>query len=299
MAELPAMPLWTDAYLGDTHHLSTVEHGAYLLLLIAGWRRGGWLPDDEKQLAKIAGLKGVNWTRAWGTLRGFFFSANGKLFQKRQLDELAQSRKRSKAGRKNADARWNRDQPGLPLGDQQSELQSDQHTELKSEDLPKADKPLKTKKQADATAMPSQCYQNQNQNQEKETTLTGGKETDDEDVFAIPTKRARQLPKDWAPPPVDDLTETVRARVVTWEPGEYEIQCEQFADHWRGTGKPMIDWDATLRTWLNKHHGYRRPMRNGNGGGKPSGWGPTVGFDEVDTPMKDITPHRHIGGPND
>jgi hypothetical protein len=38
MAEFPALPLWTDAYLGDTRHLSQSEHGAYLLLLITAWR---------------------------------------------------------------------------------------------------------------------------------------------------------------------------------------------------------------------------------------------------------------------
>ena len=50
MAEFPAMQIWTDAYLGDTSHLSTTEHGAYFLLLMAMWRNGGSLPNDDAML---------------------------------------------------------------------------------------------------------------------------------------------------------------------------------------------------------------------------------------------------------
>ncbi len=63
MAEFPALPLWTDAYLADTRHLSTVEHGAYLLLLMEAWRRPHCdLPDDDKILARLAGLSPDEWT---------------------------------------------------------------------------------------------------------------------------------------------------------------------------------------------------------------------------------------------
>jgi len=62
MAEFPALPLWTDAYLADTRHLSTLEHGAYLLLLMEAWRRPHCdLPDDDKLLARLAGLGADEW----------------------------------------------------------------------------------------------------------------------------------------------------------------------------------------------------------------------------------------------
>jgi uncharacterized protein YdaU (DUF1376 family) len=71
MTEIPAMLLWTDAYLGDTSHLSTFEHGAYLLILMAMWRAGGSLPDDDKTLARCAKVTLDKWRRISPQIRAF------------------------------------------------------------------------------------------------------------------------------------------------------------------------------------------------------------------------------------
>ena len=53
MAEFPALPLWTDAHLADTSHLSDAEQGRYLLMLMAMWRAPGCrLPNDDIWLAR-------------------------------------------------------------------------------------------------------------------------------------------------------------------------------------------------------------------------------------------------------
>jgi uncharacterized protein YdaU (DUF1376 family) len=53
LAEFPALPLFTDAYLADTEHLSDAEHGIYLKILMIMWRSPNCrLPNDDKWLAR-------------------------------------------------------------------------------------------------------------------------------------------------------------------------------------------------------------------------------------------------------
>jgi uncharacterized protein YdaU (DUF1376 family) len=88
MAEFPALPLWTDAYLGDTTHLKTIEHGAYLLLLMTAWRtRDCTLPDDDRLLARYARCQSNQWKRMRPVLSEFFEIKNGFWTQKRLRDE--------------------------------------------------------------------------------------------------------------------------------------------------------------------------------------------------------------------
>jgi uncharacterized protein YdaU (DUF1376 family) len=98
MAEFPALPLWTDAYLGDTTHLTTIEHGAYLLLLIAAWRSGDTrLPDDDKKLARYARLTPGQWARIKPTILDFFHVADGWWTQRRLTDEAVAVRQKRQA----------------------------------------------------------------------------------------------------------------------------------------------------------------------------------------------------------
>ena len=73
MADYPALPLWTDAYLADTRHLTTRQHGAYLLLLMEAWRRPTCsLPDDDGLLARLSGLSAAEWAEDGGEVLAFF-----------------------------------------------------------------------------------------------------------------------------------------------------------------------------------------------------------------------------------
>lgn len=66
------MPLYVGSYIQDTAHLSTEEHGAYLLLLMQCWSNGGHLPDDDERLRRITRMDKAPWNRSKGVLREFF-----------------------------------------------------------------------------------------------------------------------------------------------------------------------------------------------------------------------------------
>ena len=86
MSKAPAMPMYWDAYLADTTHLTTEEHGVYMLLLAAMWRRNGYVPDDDKDNARILGLTPAKWRKAkarlLATISGFKVE-NGSITQEK------------------------------------------------------------------------------------------------------------------------------------------------------------------------------------------------------------------------
>lgn len=98
------MPWHIGKYLADTMHLTTEQHGAYLLLLAAGWMRHGQLPSDDAQLAAIARLPLKRWLAMRPVISAFFTVSPDGWSQKRQIEELgkaiALTNARSEAGKK-------------------------------------------------------------------------------------------------------------------------------------------------------------------------------------------------------
>ena len=96
-----------DKYLGDTLALTTEQHGAYFLLLLAMWKAGGVLPDDDTKLASIAKLTATRWRAMSPTIRAFLRSdGSGGLTQKRLVIELRKAAQHVTAGQKGARMRW-------------------------------------------------------------------------------------------------------------------------------------------------------------------------------------------------
>jgi len=97
MAASPFMPLYIADYMADTAHLTTLEHGAYLLLIMTYWQRGEALPDDDKKLARIVGLQGRNWKRVRAEIEPFFDFRDGKWVHQRIEKQLSVMRSQRRA----------------------------------------------------------------------------------------------------------------------------------------------------------------------------------------------------------
>ncbi len=106
MSSRPWMPLYVADYLGDTGHLSTLEHGAYLLLIMHYWQAGG-LPEDEAKLRRIARLSVKDWCDVRDTISELFEEGWRHKRVDLELSKAAEMLiKRSAAGKMGAAARY-------------------------------------------------------------------------------------------------------------------------------------------------------------------------------------------------
>lgn len=100
------MPFLVQKYLADTMHLSTEQHGAYLLLLIHAWMNDGALPIDADKLRRISRMDRDAWSAQKDDVLAFFHEQDGMLRQKRLDIELARAKEnvqqRSAAGKASA-----------------------------------------------------------------------------------------------------------------------------------------------------------------------------------------------------
>lgn len=89
------MPLYVADYLADTTHLNTEQHGAYLLLLMACWKRGGELPNDPGMLSAMTKLSPASWRKNAAVLLDFFTIDGGVLVHGRVREEAEKAQRLS------------------------------------------------------------------------------------------------------------------------------------------------------------------------------------------------------------
>lgn len=103
------MPWYVADYLADTAHLTTEQHGAYCLMLMAAWKRDGSLPKDDTQLAAVSRLSANRWKTHKTVLLEFFIEEPTRYVHKRVTQERLKaqenSNKKATAGAKGGAAK--------------------------------------------------------------------------------------------------------------------------------------------------------------------------------------------------
>lgn len=120
------MPVYIGDYLADTMRLTTLQHGAYFLLMLEYWRQGP-LPDDMDELSAIARADRKVWDKSiWPTLKRFFSKGeDGLLHQKRADIELAHAQSVSNKRRDAVQQRRDRSSTKVKQNDNKSPTNED------------------------------------------------------------------------------------------------------------------------------------------------------------------------------
>lgn len=254
MATLPWFAFDREAYVSNTMHLTTEEHGAYLLLMLTYYGTGKPLPGYERALASIAKVSLDRWAILSVALRPFFVedtTEHGSIWRHERIEAelLAASSKHAAAVAKSKaanEARYGkkaaRDAPSIPQG---------------------APKPTRSKKSAPSNPAPSHEHApskpepSSNDPHLQEPTLSNervvaGAKNDDNPAKAIEESKEESfnplgttLPETWVPSAIDQET----AKAYGLEPIDIETEVLTFHAYNAQHGTFSKNWSATWQMW--------------------------------------------------
>lgn len=139
MSQAPSMPVFVDAMLADTLHLTRGELGAYHLILYATWRNNGEpLEDDGDRMARICRATPAEWRKIRDVLAPFFDLGGGTWRQKRLEKEWGYVVDRASRARRNGQTggrpRQTQNEPsGFPEENPERTQRQSPHTHTQSQ----------------------------------------------------------------------------------------------------------------------------------------------------------------------
>lgn len=122
-------------YTSNTLHLTTRQHGGYILLICAAWAARGYLPGTDVALMAITKLSKREWAEDGPVLKTFLTATEDGWMHERVAfewqDAQALIEAKSKAGKKGARNRWKGRASGNAMAlPSSSQKQTDSHQQL-------------------------------------------------------------------------------------------------------------------------------------------------------------------------
>jgi uncharacterized protein YdaU (DUF1376 family) len=220
MAEFPALPLWTDAWVADTHHLTHAQRGAFMDLLILMWRTPGCsVPDDDAWIMAHLPMLEADFYRDLKPLINDLCQRNatGRICQKRLTREFAYVTAHREKQRVRANKRWANEkarcQGNATSGNAPTPIPPNTTSELRSSVVVHAASPRATRWPAD-----------------------------------------RPVPQDWIL-----LAKASRTAQMLPE-ANLALEAETFANYWAGksgANATKLDWRKTWINWALRAKGIR------------------------------------------
>jgi len=224
------LPLYIGDYLGDTMHLSTLEHGAYLLLLMAYWKNSGPIPSDDKRLAAMVRMSLSDFQAIRSALEPFFQEENG-VWRNKRADKEIKKWFDLKDDRGFGSAIVNFEKNGVPIPERYAEryanraLSGTQTGTLKPPPSP----------------LPSPLPSSSTLPKPSLTIVPSG------------TGSKRVASQQFQKPSFDDVQSYCISRGNRIKPQAFLAFYE--SNGWRVGKNPMRNWKAAIVTWENKEQG--------------------------------------------
>lgn len=216
MSAPASIPVFGDAYLADTQHLTLEEHGAYFKLMIVAWRSHGCaLPDDDKRIATMLGIGAKKWAALRPAVMAFWTLTEAGWQQKRLLKEYIWATDKAKRNSEAAAARW---------GAKPQETNEPEHANASADAsangyAPPPPPPKKAQK----------------------------------DKPSVPRERVSpiRLPMDWQPS-ADDIAYAQQRGIGRTQAGDI---AEDFRTYWtlgKGRNTTHLNWSKAWQTWIRR-----------------------------------------------
>lgn len=213
-------------YRGDTRHLSTIEHGAYRLLIDEYYADERPIPDDWETLRAITKTSDLEWFKMALRIRAFFTTKKGYLAHKRCTIEIE---------------RWCR------FRKHQSERGKKRHSERSFID---------NNLHATAEASLDRAEADPSHVNVSERVRDNG--TDRESTSSARARNALPkipIPQNWTP----SSNDLMAAQVTGMTPEEINHEATQFRDYYLAAGAAQSDWSAKWRQWIGRRKAFSGP----------------------------------------
>lgn len=242
---LPWFSFYTDDYIRNTMHLTTEEHGAYLLLMLAYYGTEKPLPSSDRALAALSKLPMDRWMECRPAIAAFFVE-EGALWRHHRIEEEiaercakhAQSSARAShaASVKAAKLRSER-APSRPKS-------SPKATQLQEHSL--------ITREREAAAPEGSLSEGQKGLSGKEGQEGQHSIVPKPQPPAAPNPLGTQLPEDWVPSDADIAT----AEAYGMGAADLEQEVLKFHAKHAGEGTFSKNWPATWQLWCARFKEY-------------------------------------------